>query len=48
MGSTGQTLLGQRRNRWLRHVANMEGEKFSHGVLVGKPEGKGLPGRPRY
>jgi hypothetical protein len=33
-------------NRWVKHVANMEGDEFSHEVVVGKPEGKGLPGRP--
>ena len=33
--------------RWAGHVARMGEERGAYGVLVGKPEGKRLPGRPR-
>jgi hypothetical protein len=32
--------------RWSRHVARI-GERFVYRILVGKPEGKRSPGRPR-
>ena len=36
-----------RRLRWAGHVARMEEGRGVHKVLVGKPEGKRLLGRPR-
>jgi hypothetical protein len=33
--------------RWAGHVARMVEERGAHRVLVGKPEGKRLLGRPR-
>ena len=36
-----------RRMRWAGHVARMEEGRGVHRVLVGKPEGKRLLGRPR-
>jgi hypothetical protein len=36
-----------RRIRWVGHVARMEGEKNLYKVLVRKPEGWRLLGRPR-
>ena len=36
-----------RRMRWAGHVAHMEERRGMHKVLVGKPEGKRLLGRPR-
>jgi hypothetical protein len=33
--------------RWAEHVARMGEERGVHRVLVGKPEGKRLLGRPR-
>jgi len=36
-----------RRMRWAGHVARMEEERGVYRVLVGKPEGKSLLGRPR-
>ena len=37
-----------RRMRWAGHVACMGERSGIHRVLVGKPEGKRTPGRPRY
>jgi len=36
-----------RRMRWAGHVARVREEKGGYRVLVGKPEGKRLLGRPR-
>jgi hypothetical protein len=36
-----------RKMRWAGHVAGMEEERKVYKVLVGKPEGKRLLGRPR-
>ena len=33
--------------RWAGHVARMREDRSVHRVLVGKPEGKRLLGRPR-
>jgi len=33
--------------RWVGHVARMGEDRVMHRVLVGKPEGKRLLGRPR-
>ena len=41
-------LLKQRRMRWVGHVALMGGRRGTYRVLVGKPEGKRLLGRPRH
>jgi hypothetical protein len=35
------------RIRWAGHVARMGEERIVYKVLVGKPEGKSPPGRPR-
>jgi hypothetical protein len=37
-----------RRKRWAGHVVCMDGTRGVHQVLVGKPEGKRLLGRPRH
>jgi len=37
-----------RRMRWVDHVACMGHRRGLYGVLVGKPEGKRLHGRPRH
>ena len=39
-------VINSRRMRWAGHVARM-GERGVHRVLVGKPEGRQLLGRPR-
>ena len=39
-------LVKSRRMRWAGNVARMEEDKGVHRVLVGKPEGKRLLGRP--
>jgi hypothetical protein len=36
------------RMRWARHVARMGPKRNVYRLLVGKPEGKRLLGRPRY
>ena len=41
-------VVKSRRMRWAGHVARMGEERGVHRVLVGKPEGKGPLGRPRY
>jgi hypothetical protein len=38
---------GKMKMRWARYVANMGEERNAYGLLVGKPEGKCLLGRPR-
>jgi hypothetical protein len=40
-------MLERRRMRWAGHVARMGEDRGVHRVLVGKPEGKRPPGRPR-
>jgi hypothetical protein len=40
-------VVKSRRMRWEWHVARMGEERGVHRVLVGKPEGKRLLGRPR-
>jgi hypothetical protein len=37
-----------RRMRWAGHVARMGEERKVYKVLMGKPEGKRPPGRPRH
>ena len=39
--------LKSRRLRWAGHIARMEQSRNAYRVLVGKPEGKRLLGRPR-
>ena len=40
-------VIKSRRMRWAGHVARMREERGAYRVLVGKPEGKRLLGRPR-
>ena len=40
-------VVKSRRMRWAGHVAFMGEGRDVHRVLIGKPEGKGLLGRPR-
>ena len=40
-------VIKSRRMRWARHVERMGVERGVYRVLVGKPEGKTQPGRPR-
>ena len=40
-------VVKSRRMRWAGHVARMGKDRVVHRVLVGKPEGKRLLGRPR-
>jgi len=40
-------VIKSRRMRWAGHVARMGEERGVYRVLVGKPEGKRPPGRPR-
>ena len=39
--------IKSRRMRWAGHVARMDEEREVYRVLVGKPEGRRPPGRPR-
>ena len=41
-------VIKSRRMRWAGHVARMGEERGAYRVLVGKPEGKRLLGRPRH
>ena len=41
-------VIKSRRMRWAGHVARMEEGRSVHKVLVRKPEGKRLWGRPRH
>jgi hypothetical protein len=41
-------VVKSRRIRWAGHVVHMGEERGVHRVLVGKPEGKSLLGRPRH
>jgi hypothetical protein len=40
-------VIKSRRMRWAGHVACMEEGRSVYGVLVGRPEGRRPPGRPR-
>jgi len=40
-------VIKSRRMRWAGHVARMDEEREVYRVLVGKPEGRRPPGRPR-
>jgi hypothetical protein len=40
-------VVKSRRMRWAGHVARIGEDRVVHKVLVGKPEGKSLLGRPR-
>jgi hypothetical protein len=41
-------MIKSRRMRWVGHVALMGEKRNAYRILVGKPEGKSLLGRPRY
>jgi hypothetical protein len=41
-------MIKSRGMRWAEHVARTRGNRNAYRILVGKPEGKGLLGRPRY
>ena len=41
-------VIKSRRMRWAGHVAHMGEERGVYRVLVGKPEGRRLLGRPRH
>jgi hypothetical protein len=40
-------IIMSRRMKWAEHVARMGEKRNVYRLLVGKPEGKGQPGRPR-
>ncbi|PNF24541.1 hypothetical protein B7P43_G05397 [Cryptotermes secundus] len=40
-------MMKSRKMRWVGHVAQMREKRNSYRILVGKPEGKRLLGRPR-
>jgi hypothetical protein len=40
-------MVRSRRMRWAGHGARMAPKRDAYRILVGKPEGKRLPGRPR-
>jgi hypothetical protein len=40
-------MIKSRRMRWAGHVARMEEKRNAYRILVGKPEGRRLLGRPR-
>jgi hypothetical protein len=40
-------IIKSRRMRWAGHVARMREKMYAYRLLVGKPEGKRLLGRPR-
>jgi hypothetical protein len=40
-------MIKSRRMRWARHVARMGEKRNTYRILLGKPEGKKLLGRPR-
>jgi hypothetical protein len=40
-------MIKSRRMRWAGHVAPMGAKRNAYRILVGKPEGKRLLGRPR-
>jgi hypothetical protein len=41
-------VIKSRRMRWEGHVARMEKRKAAYRILVGKPDGKRLPGRAKH
>jgi hypothetical protein len=41
-------MMKSRRMRWARHVACMGEKQNAYRILMGKPKGKTLIGRPRY
>jgi hypothetical protein len=41
-------MIKSRRMRWAGHVARMRAKRNTYGILVRKPEGKRLLGRPRH
>jgi hypothetical protein len=41
-------IIKSRRIRWVGHVVRMGDKRTAYTLLVGKPEGKGPLGRPRY
>ena len=41
-------VIKSRRMGWAGHVARMDEERGVYRVLVGKPEGRKLMGRPRH
>jgi hypothetical protein len=41
-------IIKSKRLRWAENVARMEEKKNAYGLLVGKPEGKRLLGKPRH
>jgi hypothetical protein len=41
-------MIKSRRMRWAGHVTHMGERKAAYRVLVGKPEGKRPPGRPKH
>jgi hypothetical protein len=40
-------MMKSRRMRWARNIARLEEKRNTYRILVGKPEGKIPPGRPR-
>jgi hypothetical protein len=40
-------MIKSRRMRWAGHIAQMGAKRNAYRILVGKPEGKRLLGRPR-
>jgi hypothetical protein len=40
-------MIKSRRMRWAGHVERMEEKRNAYRILLGKPEGKIPPGRPR-
>jgi hypothetical protein len=40
-------VMKSRRLRWTGHVARMRERRSAYGILVGKPEGRRVLGRPR-
>jgi hypothetical protein len=40
-------MIKSRKMRWAGHVAGMGAKRNAYSILVGKPEGKRLLGRPR-
>jgi hypothetical protein len=41
-------MVKSKRMRWTEHLARMRAKRNSRNLLVGKPEGKRPPGRPRH
>jgi hypothetical protein len=40
-------VIKSRRMRWVGHIARMEEMRSPYNILIGKPKGKRLLGRPR-